>query len=124
MGFTSNDMDKMRKDINDVLRGYGVRENIKFEIGRITYDDNSFRATLKAFNTAHGRDPLKSEFEKYCYKFNIPSDWYGKIVEIKGIHYKVSAIKPRARKYPVLLTPANGLAKSVVVSSDYLRTLV
>ena len=124
MSFTSSDMNKMRKDINDVLRAYGVREDIKFEIGRITYDDDSFRTTLKAFSTAHGKDPARSEFVKNCYKFNIPADWFGKIVEIKGIHYKVSAIKPRARKYPILLTPVDGFAKSVVCGPEYLRGLV
>ncbi len=124
MGYTSSDMDKMRKELNEVLKSYGTHNDVKFEIGRITYDDNSFRTTLKAFNVAGGADPAKSEFEKYCYKFDIPKDWYGKVVKLKGVHYKVAAIKPKARKYPVLLTPTNGIEKPRVIGPDYLRSLI
>ncbi len=119
--FNKEKMAQLRADLNSVLSGYGIHNDLKFEIGNITFDDASFRTTLKAFSTANGVNPEKIEFEKNCFKFGIDSNWYGKIVEIKGIHYKISAIKTRAKKYPIVLTPSKGATVGLVSNVSTVR---
>ena len=103
MTFDKSTLDIVRKELNDVLSRYGAQKEIQFKIGNITYEDNSFKTTLKAVNVGSGYDHDKNEFEKYCWKFDLPHDAYGKVINYKGIDYRIAAIRPRARKYPVLL---------------------
>jgi len=119
--FDRKEIEKLREELNDVLKSYGMSKNIEFEIGRISYDDNFFRTSLKAFNTANNNDYKKTEFEKNCYKFHINHDWYGKIISSDGIDYKVSAIRTRARKYPIVLEAVKPGQKGIVASVSYVK---
>jgi hypothetical protein len=123
MDFSKETIEKIRKEMNDVLTRYGVHNDIEFEVGRITYDHNSFRTTLKALNTGNGIDPRKLEYEKNCYKFGAEPSWFGKQVFVNGEYYTVTEIKPRARKYPIILTPVSG-TQGKKAGVDYVRRLI
>ena len=122
MTFTKENLNDIRHDITHILSGYGNTNNVKFKLGNITYDSNSFRVTLKAFSSEDGTvDTGKIEFEKYCYKFYVPKDWYGKNFLLRNEEYKIVGIKSRARKYPVVIQNIKtGNRKSI--NADFLRT--
>jgi len=103
MDFNKTKIQELRKELNSVLDSFGKKNNLKLEIGRITYDTDFFRTQIKAFDLSDNKDVDKIEFDKYCWKFHIPADWYGKEMTLdKGI-YIVSGIATRAKKYPILL---------------------
>ena len=103
MDFDKSKIQELRKELDNVLDAFGRKNNLKLEIGGITYDDNFFRTQLKAFDLSGNKDADKIEFDKYCFKFHVPADWYGKEMKLdKGV-YIISGIAPRAKKYPILL---------------------
>jgi len=103
MKFDGKTLDNIREDLNNVLKSYGIQNNIDFKIGRISYTEDTFRTTLEAFNTENGGDADQIAFEKNRQRFGIPSDWFGKTVTINGKEYAVNGVNPRARKYPISL---------------------
>lgn len=124
MTFTKDNLNDIRKELNGVLESYGVTKDIEFKFGNITFEDNSFRTTLQAFNTAGGNDSSKLEFEKYCFKFGVPRDWYRKELSWKGVDYKIAGIRPRARKFPILLENVSTGEQRVCLTVDSVRGLV
>jgi hypothetical protein len=124
MEFTKDNLDDIRKELNDVLQRYGVTKDVEFQIGNITFEDNSFRTTLKAFNVEGGIDAAQVEFEKWCYKFGVQKSWYGKDITFKGKQYRIAGIKPRARKFPVILFSYDTGKKDTAVTVDSIRGLV
>ncbi len=124
MTFDKSTMEMIRKEMNDVLSRYGAPKDIQFKIGNITYDDNSFRTTLKVVNVGNGHNPDKAEFEKFCWKFGLPNRAYGKIINWKGIDYKIAAIRPRARKYPVLLENLQTGERKVCLMASSVNDLI
>jgi hypothetical protein len=124
MTFDKITVDNMRNELNDVLKRYGSHVGVKFEIGRITYDNDSFRTSIKAFNTADGVDSKKVEFAKNCRKFGIPQDWYGKNIIVDGVEHRIIGVRPRARKYPILLKNLATGNETLCIPEDYARKLV
>ena len=121
MEFTKDNLNDIRKELNDVLQRYGVTKDIDFQIGNITFENDSFRTTLKAFNVAGGIDSSQVEFDKWCYKFGVEKNWYGKDITFQGKQYRIAGIKPRARKYPVVLFNYSTGKKDTSVTVDSIR---
>ena len=107
MVFDKNTLDSIREDLNKVLKSYGIQKNIDFKIGKISYTESNFRTTLEAFNIENGGNADQIAFEQNCHRFGIPSDWFGKDVEINGSRYSVNGVNTRARKYPINLKNLN-----------------
>lgn len=106
MNFDNSNLDKIRKELNDVLARYGASNSIDFKIGKMTYNGDHFSAKLEAFNTESGGTAEQMSFEQGCAKFGIPAQWYGKSIMIQGNEYIVCGINTRARKYPINLRNA------------------
>lgn len=103
MKFDNSNLDKIRKELNDVLSKYGVRNDFEFKLGRFSYQDNSFKASLECFNVEGGLSAEKIAFDKNCYSKNVPFDWYGKIIKQVGEDYMIVGVNTRGRKYPIML---------------------
>jgi hypothetical protein len=124
MRFTNDNLDQIRAELNNVLRNYGISHTMDFKIGKFTYNDNSFKTTLEAFNTETGISGEQASFNQGRGKFGIPADWYGAIVELSGVEYEVVGINTRARKYPISLrnTTTGNIDKKC--SADLIRGLL
>jgi hypothetical protein len=103
MEFDKNSLELIRKELNDVLSKYGVRHDLEFKIGNISYQENSFKTSLECFNTEGGQSAEKIAFDKNCYVKNVPSNWYGKIIQMSGKDYMIAGVNTRGRKYPIML---------------------
>lgn len=107
MNFNNDNLDQIRKELNDVLARYGASNSIDFKIGKMTYNTDSFSLKLEAFNTDAGGTAEQMSFEQGCARFGIPREWYGKSIDINGIDYIISGVNTRARKYPISLRNSN-----------------
>ncbi len=98
----------IRADIAEALKAVEDKYNMNLEVGRITYDSTSFRASLKA-NVGNAEDGAKAEFEKYALRFGMEPSDFGKSFIMADDTFEITAIKPRARKYPVVaINKTNG----------------
>lgn len=123
--FTNNDLDEMRKEINDVLKRYGDTKGVSFKLGRISYSDSYFSTKMEVFKTSPNNDGMKEQFVSNGRKFRVPADWYGKVVKLNdGLLYKVVGVNTRARKYPINLVPVNGVGQGKKSSVEHIRSLI
>ena len=122
--FSTEDVQKIREELNSVLSSYGGSKNIEFKIGSISYDNDSFRTTLKGSNTESGKDSYEIDFHKYRNKFSIPADWYGREISLKSGKYRICGISGRARKSPIFLRHVTtGKVESKIGVSEVMNLL-
>ena len=122
MALTGSDLDQLRKELNQVLSRYGETKGIQFKLGNISYGSSYFNVKLSAFLADEDNDGKRDMFKMNCGKFGIPADWYGKVVVLDGMQYKITEVAPRARKYPVILAPVNStVAGGKKAPVEYIR---
>jgi len=90
---TKEALNKFRNHMKQAAKEAGV----DLEIGTITYHDNYFSFSSKAY-VANGGGKAE-EFRKYAANKGVPADWYGKeFIGDDDKRYKIVGIKPRGRK--------------------------
>ncbi len=114
-------MKAVRNDLNEALKAVEAKHGITFTIGNIGYSSSDFRCTLKA--VAGSADEAKLiEWDKYCTKFGLMPDLFGKSFSVNGDVFVIDSIKPRAKKYPVIGSKDGKLYK--FPASTVLQTLI
>jgi len=101
------------EELNEELKG-----QIHFSTGGISYTNDSFTTSLKALLIPKGSESInvkKIEWDKYCHKFYLNKDDFGKGFEFKGEKFRICGIKQYAEKYPVI-------AKSLSTGKELLFT--
>lgn len=91
----------LRKSFDADLMELQIKYGLTFKVGHISYTDTS--ATIKVEAALSGVDVAKENFNFYATKFGLKPEYFGKVTKINGIGYQVAGIKPRARKYPILM---------------------
>ena len=94
----------MRVEMQEALDNIGKRYGMAFEIGRITFDDNSIKASVEAvLTTAPGESKMAVDFRKHCFKHNLnPSDLGRTFTNTRLERFTIVGLKPRNRKYPII----------------------
>lgn len=119
MKFDSSKLELLRSDLNKLLESYGMKDNIEFSIGRITYSDAYCNFSIKAYSKTIGGDldGRAAEFIRNANVVGIPADWYGKTVMAAGVPHVITGINTRARKFPIIITDATGVSRKATVES-------
>lgn len=102
--FDKTNLDEVRKYMESKFKEMEQETGINFKMGPITYYDTMFTSTLTS-TIANGKsewDLKREEFEKHCYKFDIPKESFGKIFNFKGENVQIVGIKKYAEKYPLI----------------------
>lgn len=121
MTFNNENLNFLRKQLEDTLKALGENNNIEFKIGRMSYTDGYCNIGLKAYSTekvgaAHVTG-VELEFLNSALKLGIPNDWLGKKVMLNDVEYTITGLNTRARKFPVILTRFDGASiKSTIMT--------
>ena len=106
----------LRLEIEKKLEPLELTYGVKFQLGRIKFDDISFRSKIEAqlLSPASGESADAIHFKNQCRRYGLqPSDFnkqvtlprYSKFTGMKG---RITGINTRAKKYPILITLEDG----------------
>ena len=100
----------MRVEMREALNKIGEKYGMAFEIGRITFTDNSIKASVEAVLTsAPGESKMVVDFRENCYKHNLkPSDLGRTFTNTRLERFTIVGLKPRNRKYPIIGQRSDG----------------
>jgi hypothetical protein len=106
----------IRKEIADKLKPLEITYGIKFNLGRIRFDDVSFRGRLEGtlLSPSGGDSADLVHFKKHCFIYGLKPTDYNKMVTLPaysrfaGKSGRISGINTRAKKYPIIITLADG----------------
>lgn len=113
MGFTPQDCDNLRADLNKVFEKYHQDTEIHLSIGNMTYSNTDITFKVTAKRIAKGVDPelesLRLSLQKYGRSYGLSEkDFLRPLVTRDGEKMVLLGIKPRARKFPLIVKKANG----------------
>ena len=94
----------MRVEITEALEKIGEKYGIAFSLGRITFDDVSFRVTVEAgLTTTPGEPMMAIDFRKHCHKYGFKASDLGRVFTNTRLErFEIVGLKPRNRKYPII----------------------
>jgi hypothetical protein len=115
---------QFRNEINNVLEKYGEEKGIQIHLGSIRFDDNSFTGKLKVVLAENKTKAEQMEWNKNCDLFNLKKEDYGKIISLRGNKYKIIGLKPKSRKYPLLVERINNSRKYGFQLNEEVRTKI
>jgi hypothetical protein len=94
----------MRVEMQEALNIIGERYGMAFEIGRITFDNNSIKASVEAvLTTTPDESKMAADFRKHCFKHNLkPSDLGRIFTNTRLERFEIVGLKSRNRKYPII----------------------
>lgn len=106
----------IRKEIADKLKPLEITYGIKFHLGRIRFDDVSFRGRLEGtLLSPSGNDSAEAvQFKNSCLRYGLQPSDYNKTVTLPiyskfaGKNGRISGINTRAKKYPIIITLSDG----------------
>lgn len=117
MEINKSTLAKFRKDfaaaVADLEKEYGV----DLHIGNIKYTNSDFTTKLNVVNrTATGEsvdiatEKMKNDFSIYAYRYNLEG-YLGETFEYRGMKYTIIGLKPRSKKYPIVVESSKGRFK-------------
>jgi len=104
--FNKYNLEDIRVDMNAALRTVGEKYGMAFDIGRITFLTESFKARLTCVIT-NGRpaaDTAKILFEKYCSWYSLRPEHFGKTFTFENDTFRISGLKQGSRRYNIFAT--------------------
>jgi len=107
--FTRANLQSLRVEIDNALSKVSKRHNISLSLGRISFNNDSFRAKLEAavqLNDQSGNMSVSAinelkELKEYGSMFGVSEKDYGRVFEFQGRKFKFTGIKLSRNKYPV-----------------------
>ncbi|HNS55604.1 MAG TPA: hypothetical protein PKO34_01005 [Smithellaceae bacterium] len=94
----------LRKEVENQLSEIGNRRGIKLKIGTISYSPERFTCRL----TGEPESGKKNEFQKYAELFGLGREDYGRTFSLDGDEYSITGLITSRSKYPVQCTRADG----------------
>ena len=102
MSLTKSSLAIIRKDIEDALSVVAKKHELSFRLNGIRYTENSFKVGLEAVQSSNGESVLSVTFKEKCYKYGLLPEHLGRVFYSGDNSYKITGLKPRNRKYPVI----------------------
>jgi hypothetical protein len=111
MAITVNQLELIRKEINDAIAAVAAKHNMTMSLGKITYDEVSFKSEIKATVISTDGTDLKArnDWDHYCKLFWLKSEDFGKTFVDAGETYTICGVKPRNTKFPILAKSIKGV---------------
>ncbi|MHA1961830.1 MAG: hypothetical protein ACW99U_16600 [Candidatus Thorarchaeota archaeon] len=106
MALTNSEVRKIRDTLQEKLSGVGKEMGMDLRVGNARYDDNSVTFQLVASVVTADGEVLTPEVEAFrrnarAFGFQ-PDDLYAEVHTSRGLG-KIVGLKPRNRKYPVIV---------------------
>ena len=87
--------------INDALKQVEAQFGVTIKIGGGRFSANEFTTKITV-STGDGTDAAKANFELYAFRYNLKESDFGKEFTSNGEVYRITGIKPRGKKYPIM----------------------
>ena len=97
----------IQKELNDAMAAVLSEHGLSHSMGRVTYSNDSYSTKL-SINVGDVSDAKKAEYERYAFKFGIPSDSFGKTFTQGSESFTIVGIKPKGKKYPIIAMNKSG----------------
>jgi hypothetical protein len=120
MEFTKNEFKLFREEMKKAVAELEEKFGVEINFGKITYDANSFKINTEVSNGSK-EDAKKSEFKRYCARYNLKPEDYGKTLENKGKTYILIGLEMNRRKFPLLFECEDG--KRTLFTTDVISKL-
>lgn len=85
-------------EAQEALQAVAERHGLEVTVGGGSFDAGSFRPKIE-FKTAEADE---SEWARYAPLFDLPADAYGQEFTSSGRRFRITGIKPRSPKWPVV----------------------
>jgi len=109
--FTKSGLKVIRVAINTALREVEEAHGIKLNIGNISYEDTTFRTTLKASIVNEDgtvEDEQRKDFKKFATMFDINPEWLDKEIVLNGRTFTITGLNRKASKNNIRIQAENG----------------
>jgi hypothetical protein len=104
--FDKRNVEKVQREVmaavEAVMHKYGVKPNYKG--GRYSPVRFSLNIDLDLLAESPSGEEMPASFPRDAMRVGLPAHCYGKVCVVNGRRYKITGIKTRNRKYPVLAT--------------------
>jgi hypothetical protein len=104
--FTSDEVKKIRKDMEQVLKDVEKKYKMTIKVGTIVYSPDSFTAKLECdAESIDGKSFEQSEFERLAFLFGYKkSDYNVRMLSLTDdVQYRLIGFKPNNTKYPIIM---------------------
>ena len=109
--FTKSGLKTIRASLNKAFREVEEAHGIKLNIGNISYEDTTFRTTLKA-SIVNERgiveDRERTDFTKYATMFDLNPEWLDKEIVLNGRTFTITGLNRKASKNNIRIQAENG----------------
>ena len=109
--FTKAGLKTIRASLNKAFREVEEAHGIKLNIGNISYEDTTFRTTLKA-SIVNERgiveDRERTDFTKYATMFDLNPEWLDKEIVLSGRTFTITGLNRKASKNNIRIQAENG----------------
>jgi hypothetical protein len=109
--FTKSGLKTIRASLNKAFREVEEAHGIKLNIGNISYEDTTFRTTLKA-SIVNERgiveDRERTDFTKYATMFDLNPEWLDKEIVLNGRTFTITGLNTKASKNNIRIQAENG----------------
>jgi hypothetical protein len=109
--FTKAGLKTIRASLNKAFREVEEAHGIKLNIGNISYENTTFRTTLKA-SIVNERgiveDRERTDFTKYATMFDLNPEWLDKEIVLNGRTFTITGLNTKASKNNIRIQAENG----------------
>ena len=109
--FTKAGLKTIRASLNKAFREVEEAHGIKLNIGNISYEDTTFRTTLKASIVNEKgivEDRQRTDFTKYATMYDLNPEWLDKEIVLGDDTFTVTGLNTKASKNVVRIEKGNG----------------
>ena len=114
----------IRTDITKELQAIGEKLGVFIELGSGTFTPTELgmRLNITLREGYDGKSGRQTQYERNAFMFGLPDKSFGKSFSYGGKYYKITGIRPKARKNPVLATDSSG--KEFIFPADIVKALM
>tara|TARA_R110002073_G_scaffold36463_1_gene105899 strand:+ start:833 stop:1279 length:447 start_codon:yes stop_codon:yes gene_type:complete len=109
--FTKAGLKTIRASLNKAFREVEEAHGIKLNIGNISYEDTTFRTTLKASIVNEDgtvEDEQRKDFKKFATMFDLNPEWLDKEIVLSGRTFTITGLNRKASKNNIRIQAENG----------------
>jgi len=107
--FDKKSLNEIQQEINATLFFIANKYGISLNVSKVRCDNGLDTQILVSGKIIANREEVeKAEFASICHMYSLIPEDYGREFFSNGTGYKIFAIKPRNRKYPILAKNVRG----------------
>jgi len=111
--FDRRNVGEVNEAIRKAMREVAERFGLEYTPERFKFSDT---ATHTKVALTVPKDNQRADFEKHCGRFGLKPEHFGAKFQCEGREFTITGLKPRNRKYPILVEGARGGRYKMMVS--------